>query len=164
MKNIFRATSNRVSSLAGSPAVFIFAVLCVVIWIFSGPHFNYSDTWQLVINTATTIVTFLMVFLIQNTQNRDGKAVQLKLDELIRVTKGARQQYVGLENLNDEELAELDRQFKIIAGRPGVTRAIKKLHESIEQEHSKRKQSSNKIMGVPLPHLKSNSRNQQPRL
>ena len=86
MKNIFRAISNKVSGAAGSPYTFLLAFLVVVFWASSGPMFNFSNTWQLVINTGTTIITFLMVFLIQNTQNRDGKAVQLKLDELIRAT------------------------------------------------------------------------------
>lgn len=139
MKNGFRAAANRVSTWSGSPAVFLGALLIVLVWAGTGPLFDFSDTWQLVINTGTTIVTFLMVFLIQNTQNRDGKAIQLKLDELIRATKGARQHYVGLENLNDDELAELDRQFRALANRPNVARAIKKLHETIEAEHAKRR-------------------------
>ncbi len=139
MKNSFRAAANKISAWAGSPAVFLGALLIVGIWAGSGHLFDYSDTWQLVINTGTTIVTFLMVFLIQNTQNRDGLAIQLKLDELIRVTKGARQHYVGLENLSDDELAALDRQFRAIADRPGAARALKKLHETIETEHKNRR-------------------------
>ena len=150
MKNIFRAVANRVSTWAGSAAVFLGAVLVVLIWASTGPIFDFSDTWQLVINTGTTIITFLMVFLIQNTQNRDSKAVQIKLDELIRATKGARQYYVGLEDLTDEELAALDQQFKDLAAHPSTTRAIKRLQETIALAHAERKGQ------MPhLPHLSS---------
>ncbi len=138
MKSVFRSVSSKVSAWAGSPAVFLGAVLIVGTWAGTGNYFNYSDTWQLVINTGTTIVTFLMVFLIQNTQNRDGKAVQIKLDELIRATKGARQWYVGLEEMTDDEIAELNHEFSQIAHRPGAARALKKLHETIEAEHAQR--------------------------
>jgi len=92
-------------------------VLVILVWILTGPMFHFSDTWQLVINTATTIVTFLMVFLIQNTQNRDAKAVHLKLDELIRALKDARNELVDLENLSDEELKKLEKQFKTMRKR-----------------------------------------------
>ena len=87
-------------------------MLSILVWIVTGPTFHFSDTWQLIINTATTIVTFLMVFLIQNTQNRDAKAMHLKLDELIRAVKGARNRLVDLENLSDEELKKLEEQFR----------------------------------------------------
>jgi low affinity Fe/Cu permease len=92
--------------ISGKPATFLFAVLTVVVWAVTGPLFHYSDTWQLVINTGTTIVTFLMVFLIQNTQTRDTLALQLKLDELIMVTKGARNSIVGIEDATDDELTD----------------------------------------------------------
>ncbi len=144
MKHVFRAISGRVSTWAGSPAVFLGAVLIVATWGITGHYFGYSDTWQLIINTGTTIVTFLMVFLIQNTQNRDGKAVQIKLDELIRATKGARQFYVGLEDLTDEDIAQLNEEFKQLAHRPGAARALQKLHETIEAEHAHRR-------GIHLP-------------
>ena len=114
MKNVFRIAANRVSSWTGNASTFLGAVFIVIFWGITGPAFHYSDTWQLVINTGTTIVTFLMVFLIQNTQNRDSKAVQLKLDELIRATKGARTTYVGLEDLSDTDLAELEKEFKLL--------------------------------------------------
>ncbi len=146
MKELFRRTAGRVSTWAGSATVFLFAVLIVGVWALTGPIFHFSDTWQLVINTGTTIVTFLMVFLIQNTQNRDGKAVQIKLDELIRATKGARLHYMGLEDLSDEDLAELDTEFRKIAARPGAARSIAKLHERINAEHAERH-------GIPLPSL-----------
>lgn len=142
MKNTFRVAANKVSTWAGSPLVFLGALLLVVVWASSGSYFNYSDTWQLVINTGTTIVTFLMVFLIQNTQNRDGKAMQIKLDELLRATKGARQYYVSLEDLSDEEIGELNRQFQALAKHPNTTRAIKKLHEKIETENQNRRKFS----------------------
>src|SRR5207302_11349591 len=86
--------------------------LAILVWILTGPTFHFSDTWQLIINTATTVITFLMVFLIQNTQNRDAKAVHLKLDEVIRALKGARNQLVDLENLSDEDLKKLEKQFQ----------------------------------------------------
>ncbi|HRN97433.1 MAG TPA: low affinity iron permease family protein [Candidatus Saccharibacteria bacterium] len=138
MKNIFRRVASKISIWTGSAFVFLGAALIIVVWALTGPVFNFSDTWQLVINTGTTIITFLMVFLIQNTQNRDGKAVQLKLDELIRATKGARSHYVGLEDLMDEDLLELDKEFKLLTQQPGAVRAINKLHEKIQAEHSRR--------------------------
>ena len=91
----------------GHPVAFLLAAAVVIVWIVTGPLFNYSDTWQLVINTGTTIVTFLMVFLIQNTQNRDSMAVQLKLSELVLAMKGAKNKFAGIEDLSDEELAKL---------------------------------------------------------
>ena len=91
---------------------FLLAVLLIVIWISSGPFFNFSDTWQLVINTTTTIVTFLMVFAIQNTQNRDAKAMQLKLNELIKASRGARTEFIDIEDLSDSELDVIQGQFK----------------------------------------------------
>ncbi len=87
-------------------------MLVIAVWLLTGPTFHFSDTWQLIINTATTIITFLMVFLIQNTQNRDAKAVHLKLDEMIRALKGARNKLVDLEDLSDEELKKLEEQFQ----------------------------------------------------
>lgn len=110
------------STAAGSPITFAVALLIVLTWALTGPFFNYSDTWQLVINTGTTIVTFLMVFLIQSTQNRDTQAVQLKLDELIRVTKGAHNLLIDLEELDDEQLEQLRRTYerlgKMARGKP----------------------------------------------
>jgi low affinity Fe/Cu permease len=96
----------------GSPWTFLAAVLIIIAWAISGRFFHYSDTWQLVINTGTTIVTFLMVFLIQNTQNRDATAMQLKLDELLRAIHGARTKLVDLEDLSDEELTRLREEFQ----------------------------------------------------
>lgn len=152
MKNIFRIVANRVSTWAGSASVFLGAFLIVIVWGTTGPLFDFSDTWQLVINTGTTIVTFLMVFLIQNTQNRDSKAVQIKLDELIRATKGARQYYVGLEDLTDDELAALDQQFKDLASHPSTTRAIKRLQETIALAHAERKSQMPHLPHLPATH------------
>jgi len=107
LDDLFRRFAHRSAELVGSPSVFLLALVVVVIWAGSGPFFGFSDTWQLVINTGTTIITFLMVFLIQNTQNRDAKAIHLKLDELIRSVEGARNGLVNLESLSDEELKTL---------------------------------------------------------
>ena len=112
IRDAFRSFAHRSSSLLGSAWAFCGAVLVIVVWLVTGPAFHFSDTWQLIINTATTVITFLMVFLIQNTQNRDAKAVHLKLDELIRAVKGARNQLVDLENLSDEDLKKLENQFQ----------------------------------------------------
>jgi low affinity Fe/Cu permease len=108
----FRVFAQRSSVMLGSAWAFTGAVLVILVWLLTGPTFHFSDTWQLIINTATTVVTFLMVFLIQNTQNRDAKAMHLKLDELIRAVKGARNQLVDLEDLSDEELKKLEEQFR----------------------------------------------------
>lgn len=113
-KDSFHKISQTVSNKLGSPAAFGLAVLLIVVWVASGPLFNFSDTWQLVINTTTTIVTFLMVFAIQNTQNRDAKAMQLKLNELIKSSHGARTEFVDIEDLTDTELNTLQGQFKEI--------------------------------------------------
>jgi len=139
MKNIFRPIAHRVSVWTGSASAFFGALLIILVWASTGSLFDFSDTWQLVINTGTTIVTFLMVFLIQNTQNRDGKAMQIKLDELLRATKGARQYYVSLEDLTDDEIDQLNRQFQALAQHPNTTRAIKKLHVTIESEQAARR-------------------------
>jgi low affinity Fe/Cu permease len=107
----FRIFARRSSMVLGSAWAFATAILIILIWGLTGPMFHYSDTWQLIINTGTTIVTFLMVFLIQNTQNRDAKAVHLKLDEVIRALKGARNELIDLEKLADEDLTSLEKQF-----------------------------------------------------
>ena len=112
VSDAFRVFARRSSVLLGSAWAFAAAVLAILVWIVTGPTFHFSDTWQLIINTATTIITFLMVFLIQNTQNRDAKAMHLKLDELIRAIKNARDELVDLEDLSDEELKKLEEQFR----------------------------------------------------
>ena len=112
VRNGFRIFAHQSSKALGSAWAFVGAVVVIAVWVLTGPAFHFSDTWQLIINTATTVITFLMVFLIQNTQNRDTKAVQLKLDELIRALKTARNELVDLEDLSDEELKNLEQQFQ----------------------------------------------------
>ena len=112
MNPSFRKFSHRTCEMVGSPWSFVIAAVVILAWGISGPMFHFSDTWQLVINTSTTIVTFLMVFLIQNTQNRDAKAIHLKLDELIRGVEGARTSLVDLEDMSDEELEKLRTEFQ----------------------------------------------------
>jgi len=111
----FGTFSKWISRWTGSPLAFGLALGTIVVWGISGPLFGFSDTWQLVINTGTTIVTFLMVFLIQNTQNRDGAAVQVKLDELIRTTSGAHNALLDLEELDEDELREITEEYEAIA-------------------------------------------------
>ncbi len=115
----FRNFAHRASAVVGNPWAFLLAVLSIIIWAALGPRFQFSDTWQLIINTTTTIITFLMVFLIQNTQNRDARAIHLKLDELIHAIKGARNSLVALEDLTDEELSKLQEQFERLRERSG---------------------------------------------
>lgn len=112
ISDAFRVFARRSSVLLGSAWAFAGAMLVILVWLVTGPTFHFSDTWQLIINTGTTIVTFLMVFLIQNTQNRDAKAMHLKLDEIIRALAKARNEMVDLEDLSDEELNRLENQFK----------------------------------------------------
>lgn len=134
---MFRKVATKISNLSGAPLAFVGAFLVVVVWATTGPLFDFSNTWQLVINTFTTITTFLMVFLIQNTQNRDAKAVQLKLDELILATKG-RDALVGLEDMTDDELAALDREFHDIHDKQATSVTMKRLHTKIKTVHERR--------------------------
>jgi low affinity Fe/Cu permease len=111
----FAYIARHIAVLAGRPVTFLIAVAAVVLWAISGPVFGFSDTWQLVINTTTTIITFLMVFLIQNTQNRDTEAIQLKLDELIRATQGAHNALLDLEEIDEKRLAEYKVSYEKLA-------------------------------------------------
>lgn len=111
MHDLFRKIARTTGEAAGSPYAFSLALLIIIAWALVGEQFHYSDTWQLVINTGTTILTFLMVFLIQNMQNRESKAIQFKLDELIRSVRGARDRLVDIEDMSDEELAALQQEF-----------------------------------------------------
>ena len=104
MDRLFTAIANRTAAFAGHPLAFVIALSAIVVWALTGPLFGFSDTWQLVVNTSTTIITFLIVFLIQNSQNRDAAAIQAKLDELIRANGDARDQFIGIEHLTDNEL------------------------------------------------------------
>jgi low affinity Fe/Cu permease len=112
MADLFHRFSERASRALGSPWAFVLAILAVIAWALTGPLFGYGDAWQLTINTGTTIVTFLMVFLIQNTQNREARANQLKLDELLRAFEKARTSMVNLDELSEEQLAGLEAEFK----------------------------------------------------
>jgi low affinity Fe/Cu permease len=112
MRQFFRSFAQRSAEIVGSPGSFLLGLISIVVWVACGPYFHYSDTWQLVINTGSSIVTFLMVFLIQSTQNRDAKVVHLKLDELIRAVTSARNHLVHLENLSDDELESLEKEFQ----------------------------------------------------
>ena len=111
MHELFRKIAQESSRAMGAPWAFILACFITLLWAISGPYFNYSDTWQLVINTATTVLTFLAVFLIQNTQNRDAHAIHLKLDELIKTQKEARNALIDVEDLSDEQLEILQKEF-----------------------------------------------------
>ncbi|HNP71841.1 MAG TPA: low affinity iron permease family protein [Kouleothrix sp.] len=136
MNDFFRKFANQTSQIVGSPWAFIAAVAIIAVWAFSGPIFGFSDTWQLVINTGTTIITFLMVFLIQNTQNRDAKAIHLKLDELIRSVEGARNELVDLEDLSDDDLKKLQQQFEHLRKQQGdhVEDHVEKHIDALEDE------------------------------
>jgi low affinity Fe/Cu permease len=125
----FSRFAHSVSLWTGHPVAFLLALAVVIAWIVTGPMFNYSDTWQLVINTGTTIVTFLMVFLIQNTQNRDTLAIQLKLSELVLAMKGAENKFAAIEDLSDEELEQLHNDCR---ARADMTRQ----HIEGRQKHS----------------------------
>ena len=135
MKDVFHKIAHATSNVVGSAWAFVVALVIIVVWGVTGPIFHYSDTWQLIINTGTTIVTFLMVFLIQNTQNRDARVLHLKLDELIRATKAARNHLVDLEDLSDEDIKELEAEFQLLR----------------EREVTKRKKASDSKTHKPLP-------------
>jgi low affinity Fe/Cu permease len=131
IRDAFGVFARKTSMVLGSAWAFVLAIIVIVIWALTGPTFHYSDTWQLIINTGTTIVTFLMVFLIQNTQNRDAKAVHLKLDELIRALGPARNKLVDLEDLSDDDLKALEAEFvKLRKKAEGVKEEIEELKET----------------------------------
>jgi low affinity Fe/Cu permease len=137
MNEYFRKFAQCISEITGSPWAFILAASTIAIWIITGPFFSFSDTWQLVINTGTTIVTFLMVFLIQNTQNRDSKAIQLKLDELIRAVGDANNSMIDIEELSDKQLQQLQQSFRQMhdaAGTEHISGAIQEEMDERQQE------------------------------
>jgi low affinity Fe/Cu permease len=122
MNDFFRRFARSTADAISTPAAFFIALASVLVWALCGPFFKFSDTWQLVINTGTTIITFLVVFMIQNTQNRDAKAVHLKLDELLRAVKRARTGFVDLERLTDEELDQMADEFHELHEREAARR------------------------------------------
>ena len=130
VSDFFHRFAHATASVVGSPWTFVGACGIVVGWALLGPRFGYSDTWQLVINTGTTIVTFLVVFLIQNTQNRDAAAFHLKLDELIRAVQGARNQLVDVEELSEEELERLHKEFQALHERAVARRSSRRSKRS----------------------------------
>ena len=135
IRDAFGVFARKTSTVLGSAWAFVIAILIIVVWATTGPAFGYSDTWQLIINTGTTIVTFLMVFLIQNTQNRDAKAVHLKLDELIRAVGPARNKLVDLEKLSDDDLKALETEFeKLRKKAEGAKEEVEELKETAKAE------------------------------
>ncbi len=116
LNDMFRLLARKVSAVVGQARTFTIAILLVLVWLVTGPYFHYSDSWQLIINTSTTIITFLMVFLIQNTQNRESKAIQIKLDELIRAVKSARNSIIDIEDTTDDQIEELKRELRALGG------------------------------------------------
>ena len=141
MEKLFAKFANATARTTGSPAAFLLCVLTVLVWAVSGPAFKFSETWQLVINTGTTIVTFLMVFLIQNTQNRDGAAIQTKLDELIRASD-AEDEFMGIEKLTDRELDHLHRK---------CARAAARSHRLLQEAEAERKSRQEASAAKPSP-------------
>jgi low affinity Fe/Cu permease len=136
-RELFRTVATGASGAVGSPWAFLVAVVVCLVWAASGPYYHYSDTWQLVINTGTTVLTFLIVFLIQYSQNRDSKAIQLKLDELLRGVKGARTGLVDLEQRSDDELRQLKEEFGHIREEQGE--AIKVVEEMADEAKAGRR-------------------------
>lgn len=134
MRDLFRRFARASAEAVGSPAAFLLGVFATLIWALTGSYFRYSDTWQLVINTGTSIGTFLIVFLIQNTQNRDSKVMQLKLDELIRAVQAARTELVQMEALTDTELEELQKEF--LSHRDRAARNLARIEASRERRRS----------------------------
>jgi low affinity Fe/Cu permease len=136
IRDAFGVFARKTSSVLGSAWAFVCAILIIAIWAMTGPAFGYSDTWQLIINTGTTIVTFLMVFLIQNTQNRDAKAVHLKLDELIRAVGPARNKLVDLEKLSDDQLKSLEAEFeKLRKKAEGAKEEVEEMQETAKSKN-----------------------------
>ncbi|HEV2413097.1 MAG TPA: low affinity iron permease family protein [Candidatus Saccharimonadales bacterium] len=138
MKNVIHSISVNISQLAGSTWTFMLAILGVLVWIVTGPYYHFSNTWLVVISAITDVVIFVMVFSIQNTQNRDNKAVHLKLNELISADQKARNTFIGLEELTDEELGDIDNEFKSVLSEVGANHPLHKLHKRILNEKNAR--------------------------
>lgn len=143
----FAEFASRVARAAGRPVTFAISLILIVVWAITGPLFGFSDTWQLVINTGTTIVTFLMVFLIQNTQNRDGAAIQAKLDELIRAS-AAQNRFIGIEGLDEEELDELRARLALHNGLPS-SMAEEAADQAEAAADAKAREAAKKVAGTP---------------
>lgn len=135
MNRLFTKIAGKAAALAGKPLTFMLALGCVIVWAATGPVFQFSEVWQLVINTATTIITFLMIFLVQNTQNRDASAMQAKLDELLRAVARARSDFIGIEHLTDVEIEEIRSSLEKEEG-AGTHKAPS--HEAVERLLSRR--------------------------
>lgn len=135
----FSRFASSTAQFVGNPMVFFAAVVLLIVWAVSGPYFHYSDTWQLIINTSTTIVTFLVVFLIQNTQNRDAKALHLKLDELIRSHHPANDDLIDIQKLSDEELDALEERYRKIREACEARRGGKSIEAVAEEDSRKQK-------------------------
>lgn len=138
MEETFRALAERISNIVGTSWSFMTAIALVIIWAVTGPLFGFSDTWQLVINTGTTIITFLMVFLIQNTQNREAISVQLKLDELLCAVQGARTEMINLDTLSDADLARLRKEFERL-GKENGSDNMMSVSAEVTSKHSVRR-------------------------
>ena len=138
MKKQFHKLSIKIADVAGSTWAFVLAIAGILIWVISGPYYHFSNTWLISISTITDLVMFIVVFSIQNTQNRDSKAIQLKLNELIVADKKARDAFIGLESLTDDELTELDNEFKQLLSSLEVAPAMHKLHSHIRKEKEHR--------------------------
>lgn len=136
MSTVYTQFTKSFSQLAGKSTTFVLAIAIIFIWMFTGPLFGFSDTWQLVINTATTIITFIMVFIIQNTQNRDTEAIQVKLDELIRVSQKAHNSLLDLEDLDEEEIDMLKEQYVKIA-KSAIEKRTSNENNTIKRKESK---------------------------
>jgi low affinity Fe/Cu permease len=137
---LFGELANRVSQLAGSPAAFLLALLVLAVWAATGPLFGFSDTWQLLVNTGTTIITFLIVFLIQHTQNKDARAIQLKLNEILAAIEGASNRLINVEKLSDEELDRLQGEFERLAARVRARGDARQAHSVEEEEDQERRE------------------------
>lgn len=145
---VFTAFASAVARAAGRPSAFVVCIVVILAWAVSGPFFHFSDTWQLIINTGTTIVTFLMVFLIQNTQNRDGAAIQAKLDELIRAS-AAHNRYIGIESLTEEELTDLRERCASRAQASKMDQVQEAAQEAEERADRRARQAALRAAGLP---------------
>ncbi len=155
MERVFSRLAQWTGLQLGKPYTFALACLVVIVWGCSGPLFGYSDTWQLVINTGTTIITFLMVFLLQHTQNRDTRVIQLKLDELIRANENARNALLGLENLTDDDMRHIQAKFSALAKLGAVPEELagaeQDLHTARKVFHRAQARLSKAVGGPPIP-------------